>query len=117
MPAPASPLTDSRQLVRVLAADWNSPHAVLQRYTRTQAAAAWQPVGDALPVMLGRAGLAWGRVKRLPSFWWAFAAGAVTSAGFYAFNALLRIWLGPSPADAQLKDALLGIEPKGRPGR
>ena len=61
MPAPASPLTDSRQLVRVLAADWNSPHAVLQRYTRTQAAAAWQPVGDALPVMLGRAGLAWGR--------------------------------------------------------
>jgi hypothetical protein len=53
--APASPLTDSRQLVRVLAADWNSPHAVLQRYTRTQAAAAWQP-GDALPVMLGRAG-------------------------------------------------------------
>ena len=61
MPAPASPLTDSRQLVRVLAADWNSPHAVLQRYTRTQPAAAWQPVGDALPVMLGRAGLAWGR--------------------------------------------------------
>ena len=33
------------------------------------------------------------------------------------FNALLRIWLGPTPADAQLKDALLGIEPKGRPGR
>lgn len=61
MPAPASPLTDSRQLVRVLAADWNSPHAVLQRYTRGEAAAAWQPVGDALPVMLGRAGLAWGR--------------------------------------------------------
>ena len=50
MPAPASPLTDSRQLVRVLAADWNSPHAMLQRYTRIQAAAAWQPLGDALPV-------------------------------------------------------------------
>jgi hypothetical protein len=33
------------------------------------------------------------------------------------FNALLRIWLGPSPADAQLKDALLGMEPKVRPGR
>ncbi len=26
------------------------------------------------------------------------------------FNALLRIWLGPNPADAQLKDALLGKE-------
>jgi hypothetical protein len=25
------------------------------------------------------------------------------------FNALMRIWLGPSPADAQLKDALLGV--------
>ena len=24
------------------------------------------------------------------------------------FNALMRIWLGPNPADAQLKDALLG---------
>ena len=27
------------------------------------------------------------------------------------FNALLRIWLGPSPADWKLKDALLGIKP------
>jgi hypothetical protein len=26
------------------------------------------------------------------------------------FNALLRIWLGPHPADSQLKDALLGKE-------
>jgi len=28
------------------------------------------------------------------------------------FNALMRIWLGPSPADANLKDALLGLPPK-----
>jgi hypothetical protein len=28
------------------------------------------------------------------------------------FTALLRIWLGPNPADAQLKDALLGQAPK-----
>lgn len=28
------------------------------------------------------------------------------------FNALLRIWLGNSPADAQLKDALLGRAPR-----
>jgi hypothetical protein len=28
------------------------------------------------------------------------------------FNALMRIWLGPHPADAQLKDALLGQTPK-----
>jgi hypothetical protein len=28
------------------------------------------------------------------------------------FNALLRIWLGPNPADAALKDALLGPPPR-----
>jgi len=27
------------------------------------------------------------------------------------FNAMMRIWLGASPADARLKDALLGIKP------
>jgi Chalcone isomerase-like len=36
------------------------------------------------------------------------------------FNALLRIWLGPQPADAALKDALLGKQPSnvgGSPGQ
>jgi hypothetical protein len=28
------------------------------------------------------------------------------------FQALMRIWLGPSPADAGLKDALLGLPPR-----
>lgn len=28
------------------------------------------------------------------------------------FGALMRIWLGPSPADAALKDALLGLPPR-----
>jgi len=27
------------------------------------------------------------------------------------FNAMMRIWLGSSPADAKLKDALLGNKP------
>jgi Chalcone isomerase-like len=31
------------------------------------------------------------------------------------FTALLRIWLGPNPPDARLKEALLGVEPA-RPG-
>jgi hypothetical protein len=39
-------------------------------------------------------GLAWARVQRLPSFWWPFVAGAVTSVGFYALNALLSHWYG-----------------------
>jgi len=28
------------------------------------------------------------------------------------YNALMRIWLGKSPADANLKDALLGVKPR-----
>ena len=30
------------------------------------------------------------------------------------FNAMMKIWLGKSPVDAQLKDALLGIKPAAR---
>lgn len=30
------------------------------------------------------------------------------------FTTLMRIWLGKNPADNQLKDALLGIQPQGR---
>jgi len=35
---------------------------------------------------------------------------AVKEAEF--FNALMKIWLGKSPADANLKDALLGAKPR-----
>jgi len=28
------------------------------------------------------------------------------------FNALMKIWLGKSPADANLEDALLGAKPR-----
>lgn len=31
------------------------------------------------------------------------------------FQSLMRIWLGPSPADANLKDALLGLPPRQQP--
>lgn len=44
--------------------------------------------------VLFAAGLAGARVQRLPSFWWAFVAGAVTSVGFYSVNALLSHWYG-----------------------
>jgi L,D-peptidoglycan transpeptidase YkuD (ErfK/YbiS/YcfS/YnhG family) len=60
MPATPSPLAGSRQLIRVLAADWQSTTAQLQRFARNRADAEWQPVGAAIPVTLGRSGLAWG---------------------------------------------------------
>ena len=49
------------QAVVSLTADWDSTSAVLQRYQRASADAPWEPVGDPIPAMVGRTGLAWGR--------------------------------------------------------
>jgi len=46
------------QLVLVRAADWSSKQGTLRRYER--AGAAWKPVGDEVPVSLGKNGIAWG---------------------------------------------------------
>jgi L,D-peptidoglycan transpeptidase YkuD (ErfK/YbiS/YcfS/YnhG family) len=54
-----------RQLLLCLAADGEASAARLQRFAR-QPAAPWQAVGAAVPVMLGRAGLAWGRGLHAP---------------------------------------------------
>lgn len=57
----ASPLAGSRQLVLVVAENWNANQARLRRFERAEPNGAWHPVGDAMPVSLGRNGLAWGR--------------------------------------------------------
>lgn len=49
-----------RQLVIVLAEDWYSTVACLQRYARETENTPWQPVGRAVSVTLGKNGLAWG---------------------------------------------------------
>ncbi len=54
-----------RQLLLCLAADGEATVARLQRFAR-QAAGPWQAVGAAVPVMLGRAGMAWGRGLHAP---------------------------------------------------
>lgn len=51
---------NSCQILRVLAADWCSDTATLQRFTRQHRAQDWQAFGDEIPVSLGRSGLAWG---------------------------------------------------------
>jgi L,D-peptidoglycan transpeptidase YkuD (ErfK/YbiS/YcfS/YnhG family) len=48
-----------KQLVVVTAPSFDSWRAQLQRYARSTAGA-WEPVGESLPVVLGRAGYAWG---------------------------------------------------------
>ena len=50
----------SQQLLLCLASDWDEPRGRLQRFERLPAGR-WVAVGSALPVTLGRAGLAWGR--------------------------------------------------------
>lgn len=56
-----SVLADSRQLVLVIADGWDAGAARLQCYSRGGPAEAWKPVGDRIPVSIGRSGLAWGR--------------------------------------------------------
>jgi L,D-peptidoglycan transpeptidase YkuD (ErfK/YbiS/YcfS/YnhG family) len=47
--------------VLVIADGWDATGASLQCYARDSAGGPWQPVGERVPVSLGRAGLAWGR--------------------------------------------------------
>jgi len=54
-----SPLSGSRQLILVVAADWNANQGRLRRFAR-QGNGPWRPVGDEIPVTLGKNGLAWG---------------------------------------------------------
>ena len=49
----------SRQIVLVLCDSWNSTNGLLRRYELTEAG--WKIAGSAVPVSLGRNGLAWGR--------------------------------------------------------
>jgi zinc D-Ala-D-Ala dipeptidase len=55
-----SPLARSRQLVVVTTRDWDSVPGTLRRFERKNSKAKWQPVGAAVPVVVGRNGLGWG---------------------------------------------------------
>ena len=57
----AAPLAQSRQLIVVTSPSWDAIDGELRRYERARTDDAWRPAGDAIPVVLGRTGLAWGR--------------------------------------------------------
>ncbi len=59
--AKENPLAKSRQLIVVTTPDWNAINGTLQRYERKTITAQWQPIGSAVPIVVGRTGLAWGR--------------------------------------------------------
>ena len=56
-----SALASSRQLLLVIAPNWERRTAQLQRFERACLDGDWRPVGEALAVNLGKSGLAWGR--------------------------------------------------------
>jgi D-alanyl-D-alanine dipeptidase len=55
----ANPLARSRQCLVVTAADWGSTTGTLRAFERGRAGD-WKPVDGAVPVVLGKTGLAWG---------------------------------------------------------
>ncbi len=57
--APAA-LAEARQLVVVVTPGWSAVSGTLRRYSRTSRTGAWQPAAAAVPVVIGRTGLAWG---------------------------------------------------------
>jgi L,D-peptidoglycan transpeptidase YkuD (ErfK/YbiS/YcfS/YnhG family) len=57
----------STQMVVVTTADWNSPSGTLQRYERESPGQKWKAVGEPIPVMVGKTGLAWGSGLLKPS--------------------------------------------------
>jgi len=59
-PAPASPLASSRQLIVVTTPGWNATTGTLRQFERDDANASWRPASAAIPVVIGRTGLAWG---------------------------------------------------------
>ena len=50
----------ARQLVLVTTADWDGTGGELRRYERDRDGGDWRPVGAAMPIAVGRTGLAWG---------------------------------------------------------
>ena len=101
MPNACSPLAGSRQIVRIIAPDWHSTTAELQRFARPTPRCDWQAVGHPIPVVLGRSGLAWGDGLH-PAF--ANAAkcegDGCAPAGIFALTALFGID-GPQSRFAQ----------------
>jgi D-alanyl-D-alanine dipeptidase len=59
--AVANPLRRSHQCLEVVAANWDSTTGVLRAFERVNKNGPWKAYGRAIPVVLGKKGLAWGR--------------------------------------------------------
>ncbi len=104
--AAKSPLTTSRQMIVVTTPDWNAVPGSLQRYERRTTRSAWQRVGAAIPIVVGRSGLAWGAGLHGDPVTLAQGADPLKQEGD-----------GKSPAGAFRLNAAFGYAPKGQAGR
>ena len=66
LPAQPAPLARARQLIVVTTRGWNDVPGTLQRYERKHARASWRAVGTAVPIVVGKHGLGWGRGVNAP---------------------------------------------------
>jgi zinc D-Ala-D-Ala dipeptidase len=57
--AASTPLVGARQMVLVVTPDWDSTSGTLRRYVRASGTGAWRAVGAAVPIVVGRTGVAW----------------------------------------------------------
>lgn len=60
IPSASQPLGRATQLVVVTTAGWDSTTGELRRFVRTDTHSSWHPDGAAVPIVVGRTGLAWG---------------------------------------------------------
>jgi L,D-peptidoglycan transpeptidase YkuD (ErfK/YbiS/YcfS/YnhG family) len=58
--APASPLRQPTQLIVVVTPGWDAVDGRLQRYQRGSVDGPWKAVGDPVPIVVGKNGMAWG---------------------------------------------------------
>ena len=57
---PQAPLDASEQIVVVVTPNWTSTIGTMQRFERATPASAWSSLESAIPVVVGRTGIAWG---------------------------------------------------------
>jgi D-alanyl-D-alanine dipeptidase len=60
MPAPRGEIDASEQMVVVITPDWKSTVGALTRFERATPTSAWTRVESAIPLVVGRTGIAWG---------------------------------------------------------
>ena len=60
VPSASPPLAGATQLVVVTTAGWDSTTGELRRFVRSDTRSSWRPDGAAVPIVVGRTGLAWG---------------------------------------------------------